>query len=208
MTDVAHKMRGRKSTPHRANGRGPATGGMVLMRAQRSDIPAGLCQCGCGKTTTIIRKTEKSKGRIAGQPSRFIKGHHAALFPKPTDYIVDPDTGCWVWQRQKDTNGYGRLRLNGRAGGMTAAHRHYFESNVGPIPDGLEIDHLCRNRACVNPSHLEPVTKRENILRGGGTGAMNARKTHCVHGHEFTPENTDITIRGHRRCRICRRERG
>jgi hypothetical protein len=76
---------------------------------------------------------------------------------------------------------------------------------VGKIPEGLQIDHLCRVRECANPAHLEAVTCRENLLRGDTVTAHNANKTHCVNGHEYTPENTAITRDGCRRCRICHR---
>jgi hypothetical protein len=93
---------------------------------------------------------------------------------------------CWHWAASKDTHGYGHIRLDYK---LTKAHRASYEHFVGPIPTELQLDHLCRNRGCVNPKHLEPVTVRENVLRGNGGGA-HARKTHCIHGHEYTPENT------------------
>ena len=96
-------------------------------------------------------------------------------------------------------------------GEITAyAHRLAYELVKGPISDGLQIDHLCRNRACINPDHLEAVTQRENILRGEGVAALNARKTHCPQGHAYDEENTLILTgrqAGARRCQICARDR-
>ena len=121
-------------------------------------------------------------------------------------HIVEADeNGCWIWQASKRPNGYGQVRVAGR---NMLAHRWAYELLVGPIPDGLVLDHLCRVIACVNPAHLEPVTQRENTLRGEGLPAQRARKTHCVHGHEFTDANTyrDPNRNGRRTCRICARE--
>lgn len=109
-------------------------------------------------------------------------------------------SGCWIWTAAKDQSGYGRF---GVAGLAVVSHRVSYEALVGPIPDGLHVDHLCRNRACVNPEHLEPVTCRENILRGIGPSAQHAMKTHCPEGHEYTAENTYV-YRGSRYCVACR----
>lgn len=109
---------------------------------------------------------------------------------------------CWEWQGAKAT-GYGHFRFEGR---MVMAHRWAYEAMVGPIPEGLEIDHLCRNRPCVRPDHLEAVKSRENVLRSDGLAAQYAQRTHCNKGHEFTLENTiKFTDRPAtaRRCRTC-----
>lgn len=111
--------------------------------------------------------------------------------------------GCWLWTGGKNPNGYGRVFDKG-AGALRQAHRLVYERLVGPIPEGLQLDHLCRVRNCVNPEHLEPVTARENTIRGDTGPGRNARKTHCMRGHEFTPENTRIRPNGSRMCRTCR----
>lgn len=112
-----------------------------------------------------------------------------------------PDA-CWPWIAAVDSCGYGRVKVAQRD---LKAHRVAYEFAVGPIPDGLTIDHLCRNKPCVNPAHLEPVTWRENLHRAGRMGD----ETHCLNGHEFTPENTRIRHgrdgRTSRRCRVCTR---
>jgi hypothetical protein len=111
--------------------------------------------------------------------------------------------GCWEWTGA--TGGSRRYGCISVKGVTRRAHRVAYELLAGPIPDGLELDHLCRNRLCVNPEHLEPVTHRENVLRGDAPPAANVSKTHCPRGHELTPENT-YTRRGRpggRECRAC-----
>jgi hypothetical protein len=115
-----------------------------------------------------------------------------------------PD-GCWVWVASRDAWGYGHF---GHRRVIRSAHRCAYEIAVGPIPDGLTIDHLCRNPACVNPAHLEPVTMTENLRRGMSPSAIHARQTHCIHGHSFDERNTRIVENPYRRvCRACERAR-
>jgi hypothetical protein len=100
------------------------------------------------------------------------------------DHIAGEDErGCWIWDTPHPESGYGQF-------GGGNAHRWSYEFFVADIPAGLELDHLCRSRSCVNPWHLDPVPTAVNVLRGEGPAAVNARKTHCIHGHEFTPGNT------------------
>lgn len=114
--------------------------------------------------------------------------------------------GCWLWTGST-TGGYGVLsRGPARHAPLVRAHRYAYERFVGPIPAGLQIDHLCRNRACVNPLHLEAVPQRENIRRGVSPPACAARKDTCPKGHPFNAENTRLSPRGRRVCRRCHRE--
>lgn len=114
-------------------------------------------------------------------------------------YMVTAN-GCWEWTGRVSVDGYSRISYEGRE---DQGHRVVLKL-LGISVAGLEVDHLCRNRGCVNPDHLEPVTKRENIMRSDAAGAIHARKTHCIHGHEFSPDNTRICARGWRHCLICK----
>src|SRR5437870_10150468 len=101
---------------------------------------------------------------------------------------------CWEWKGAKTSDGYGSFGYQGKTVG---AHRWAYERYVRPIPPGMDLDHLCRNRACVNYlAHLEVVTRHENILRGSGTSAQNARKTHCPSGHPLTGSNLYVYPKG------------
>lgn len=112
---------------------------------------------------------------------------------------VDKSGDCWLWTAAID-KGYGSFTI--RRGEKAKAHRYAYQELVGPIPVGLTLDHLCRNRACVNPAHLEPVTLGVNVLRGEGPGANNRRKSHCPKGHPYDR----TTVEGWRRCEECSRE--
>lgn len=117
---------------------------------------------------------------------------------------IDDTTGCWLWEGSRNDRGYGLTSLGRR---KTMAHRAVYLASGLPIPDGLELDHLCRNPPCCNPQHLEPVTHKENMRRG-----KQAQQTHCVNGHEYNEENTLIRYRAdkvttYRQCRPCTYER-
>jgi hypothetical protein len=115
---------------------------------------------------------------------------------------VEQTDGCWLWTAARSGDGYGHIKIDGR---MMKAHRVAYEMAHGTIPEGLDVDHLCRQPLCVRPEHLEPVSRRTNILRGIGYTAQQAAKTHCKHGHPFSDENTYITPSGSRQCRRCNR---
>lgn len=122
------------------------------------------------------------------------------LWPK----ALADGTGCWIWAGATSVGGYGRIQVDGQS---RTASRVAYTIVKGSIPESLQLDHLCRRRACINPDHLEPVTPRENVLRGEGWAAKNHAKTHCPQGHPYSAENTHINPSGERTCRICGRVR-
>lgn len=135
-----------------------------------------------------------------------LRGGAAAAAPlhlRLMSKVVVDNNGCWIWTRER-SNGYGRIVVGGR---RRAAHRVAYELFVGPIPDGLQLDHLCRVPPCINPEHLEPVTCKDNLHRSPSTQAtVNAAATHCWQGHAFDLDNTRIDPRtGKRECRACQR---
>lgn len=119
---------------------------------------------------------------------------------------VDRSSGCWLWQGTLTASGYGFTEY-GAVRRRTRAHRYVYELLSGSVPEGLELDHLCRVRHCVNPDHLEPVTHWENLLRSDNPFAVNARKTHCLRAHELAGDNLRIEPDGYRTCRECERLR-
>lgn len=110
--------------------------------------------------------------------------------------------GCWVWTACVGKDGYGRF---GYDGNTQLAHRLAYQAIIGEIPSDLQCDHICRNRACTNPDHIELVTAKVNTLRGVGISAVNARKTHCKRGHPLSGDNLYVMPRGKRQCRECHR---
>lgn len=138
---------------------------------------------------------------------------HSVPAPERFWATVEKTDGCWLWTGGIRLDGYGRFYV----GRSTLAHRFSYETLVGPIPDGLCLDHLCHNadpactagsacvhRRCVNPAHLAAVPLRENALSGKSVSAVNARKTHCKNGHPFDEANTYVHPKKGRACRICR----
>lgn len=119
-----------------------------------------------------------------------------------------PDLGpCWVWMDAPMPNGYGRIFVSKTPTRIeTYAHRLSYQLLVGPIPDGLTIDHLCRNRMCVNPDHLEPVTHQVNFFRGMHPSSIVSRSDFCSKGHERTEANVYVTPAGYKQCRVCNRQ--
>lgn len=145
--------------------------------------------------------------RLKGATRHSMNVGDIALMDRFVARVYVMEDGCWEWLSALDTGGYAKIAVPPR-GTWDRAHRVAYRLFVGPIPVGKQLDHLCRRRSCVNPSHLEAVSARENTLRGDGVAGRYARRTHCEHGHEFSPENT-YTVPGSnaRRCRICQRRR-
>lgn len=145
--------------------------------------------------------------------SKFAKGYTPWNKGMVTDPVqrfwskVNKTESCWEWIASKASGGYGMFAINHDK--LVRAHVFAYQTMVGEIPEGLVLDHLCRNRICVNPAHLEPVTRRENVLRGETLPAKNLQKTHCPNGHLLAGENLSPAHlkRGGRTCRICLNQR-
>jgi hypothetical protein len=176
-----------------------------LYEQARDEAPfSNSCECGCGSRT--------NPGR------RYVIGHNArsrgvGTFEQRFWSKVRKDEACWAWTGATHSNGYGQLR--GPDGRVIKAHRAAYELLVGPIPAGMQLDHVChstdpacsggsacRHRRCVNPAHLEPVTHQEN-----GRRSVIARRTHCPQGHPYSDENT-YRWKGARNCRACAAQTG
>lgn len=134
-------------------------------------------------------------------PRRRPAGHKHSISDIIDLYVEKSPGGCWLWSGPV-TAGYSKAWFDGKS---ITGHRLMYTHYVGVVPAGLQLDHLCRNRLCVNPYHLEPVTSRENNLRNPNSVlSINLGKTHCVHGHELSGDNLYVTPAGRRNCRACR----
>lgn len=126
-------------------------------------VTHGYCQCGCGKQAPVAQRTDNAKGYVKGEPMRYCRGHAN----RGAVHFIEEDRGfttpCWIWQLSRTTDGYGHM--SDGTGRQRPAHRVMWERQHGAIPAGLQLDHLCRVRACVNPDHLEPVTNATNTRR-------------------------------------------
>lgn len=204
--------------------------GKTFLAATASDIPVGLCQCGCGQQTSVPTMTNVKLGRFRGQPLRFVQGHgyrcksnktpKKLLSKTPQKLLstldrfwqkVDKTGPCWLWTGRINENGYGTFSIRHKA---VYAHRFAYEVTLGPIPEGLELDHTCHttscrlgincpHRRCVNPFHLEPVSRRVNALRGNAPSALAVRTGFCKRGHPLVESNIYHRKNGHRMCRPC-----
>ncbi len=132
---------------------------------------SGLCACGCGQPVPRAKVGRPSRGWIKGEYVRFAVGHGGAT--ASVEYIVDTDTGCWIWQRGQDGHGYG-AKFNGTR--MDKAHRMYYRRYKGDIPEGMDLHHTCATPACVNPDHLIPMDRMEHMAMDGRLAKVRSKR--------------------------------
>ena len=160
------------------------------------------CECGCGQSTNVAPFSDPKKGWVKGQPLRFVRFHQSRTTKGTLDNYIVTASGCHEWQGFVRKDGYGSI-------GRRKVYRLAYEAVHGTIPKGLTIDHLCRNKRCMNVDHLEAVSQKVNNDRGETPSGINGRKTHCPAGHPYDEANTrihpDARGRLHRQCRACDR---
>lgn len=176
--------------------------GRIIPSGIEPPNPDGYCFCGCGKKAPLASGTNRKTGLVKGHPAKFVHGHHRYRYPTAEEQIserVDTDgpDDCWRWTGPLNAYGYGIILVGVNPRRAVGAHRFTYEKAHGAIPAKFDVHHRCQNRACVNPDHLEALSRRDHI-REHATG-------HCMRGHEFTPENTYVRPDGARNCRECRR---
>ncbi len=171
-----------KSAPRCVNTRGHGTKGQALMPLDPTQVDPGPCER-CGRE-------KNCKHRPRRRPVR----------ERLMEKVDVAESGCWMWTGAAIPLGYGQIHVDGKT---AFAHRVSYELHVGPIPEGMPLDHLCRTPACVNPEHLEPVTHAEN----GRRGIQGALKTHCANGHPWVEENIMQNGPSARCCKVCHRDR-
>lgn len=194
-----HRPCNRLTTPN------PRTyeGGSIVANLDGIIYPCGSC----GRSMAGLQKAASRKYCSCSCYDE-VRGHCRGNVVKRFWSFTDKrgPSECWNWTGHVSSKGYARIRVRSGLVGpklFMRAHRFAYELLVGAIPDGLTLDHLCRNRRCVNPAHLEAVPDRINVLRGDGPPARNARKIRCIRGHLFDDSNTIYRSCGRRRCREC-----
>jgi len=165
--------------------------------------PRSCAAPGCHRTDRVGRPGLCHKHYERARTTGFVE--RRTFLQRVAPKIAEQPTGCWNWTAYRNPLGYGQAFFEGRT---QQAHRAMYQALVGPIADGMTLDHLCKNPSCVNPDHLEPVTMAENIRRAdySRNGSYLAARTHCPRGHEYTEANTYWNA-GSRNCRVCGRSR-
>jgi hypothetical protein len=167
------------------------------LESRAKDLGKNHGSRGCGETPVPNESDVAMRSRVDLKTRLLKRVDKSGPIPESR-----PELGpCWLWLGSLDEDGYGHICRGGRCGSKTTAHRASFEAHVGIVPNGLQLDHLCRVRRCVNPDHLEPVTCAVNIARGK-TGESNRLKSHCRNGHPYDQKNTYF-YNGSRYCRAC-----
>lgn len=197
----------KRSAGQCANTPGAATPrpSMEVKMPRANHTPNAICTaCGISYYAPPNRLARTKYCSVACSSSARMRPPEERFWEK----VRKTDGGCWTWMASRSAAGYGTFNLGRRGEGYALAHRYSYELARGPIPDGLDLDHLCRNRACVNPDHLEPVTPWVNMLRGELPSMQVLRSGRCMRGHKMDAENTYVHPKtGQRQCRSCKRLR-